>query len=150
MSRPPEIPLQRPLPDHTGRKVDGTGRLLDLVGLSASITCLVHCVGLPLLLALLPALTAVLQVPEEIHLAAFALAVPVSGWAMLRGYQLHGTTYPLLLGSIGLAALGMGTLGGFRWMIETGLTITGSLALAAAHLGNWRLRAAAGIRQTGH
>jgi MerC mercury resistance protein len=100
------------------------------------------------MIALLPALTTVLQVPEELHLAAFAIALPASGLAMLRGYQVHGTIYPLLLGSIGLAALGLGALAGFRLIIETGLTVTGSLALAAAHLGNWRLRIAVRMRQS--
>lgn len=120
-------------------------RWLDVAGLSASFACLAHCLLLPIALALLPALSSVLALPEETHVAAFAFAIPASGLAMLGGYRRHGMAQPLLLGAIGLAALGFGALGGFRWLVETGCTVAGSLLLTAAHLQNWKLRAA--VRQ---
>lgn len=119
---------------------DGRADWLDLLGAGASAACLAHCLLLPLLLALLPALSSLLAVPEAVHLAAFGFAVPASGLAMARGYRLHGILQPAAVGAAGLAALGLGTLGGFDWLAETGLTVAGSLLLMAAHLRNWRLR----------
>jgi hypothetical protein len=115
---------------------------LDVVGITASLACLAHCLLLPLAIALLPALSTMLSVPEEAHLVAFGLAVPVSGWAMLRGYHRHGIVHPLIFGLVGLSALGLGSLGGFPWLVETGCTVAGSLLLTTAHLQNWRLKRA--------
>lgn len=122
------------------RNLDGTSGLLDSAGMAASATCLAHCLLLPLLFALFPAVSSLLRVPEEVHVGAFLFAVPASGWAMLRGYRRHGTLLPVLLGVAGLTTLGFGALAGFRWMVETGLTVAGSLVLAGAHLLNWSLR----------
>lgn len=112
---------------------------LDAAGATASMACLAHCLLLPLAIALLPALSAILTIPEETHLIAFALAVPISGWAITRGYRLHGILHPLTLGVTGLVALGFGALAGLPWLAETGCTVAGSLLLAIAHLLNWRL-----------
>lgn len=117
---------------------------LDLLGLTASGACLVHCLLLPVLLALLPALSSLLAVPEEAHLAALCFAVPATAFAMLRGWRLHGIAQPLLVGAAGLAALVIGALAGLEWLAETGFTVAGSLLVMAAHLHNWRLRAQGG------
>ena len=113
---------------------------LDAAGITASLTCLAHCLFLPVLLALLPALASWLTVPEEVHLAAFCFAVPASGWAILRGYRRHGILQPAIIAGLGLASLGIGLLGRSQWMVETGFTVGGSLLLTAAHLQNWRLK----------
>ena len=122
---------------------------LDLAAMGLSAACLAHCLLLPLVLALLPAFSSALAVPEAVHLAAFGFAVPASGWAMLRGYRSHGLVHPLLLGSAGLGALGLGALAGLPWLVETGCTVAGSLLLIAAHLRNWRLGAEKAGRMAG-
>jgi hypothetical protein len=113
---------------------------LDAVAIGASLACLVHCLVLPLLLALLPALTRVVAVPESFHLGAFLFAIPASAWAMHTGYRHHGALFPALFGAIGLLLLGGGALGGFDLAIETGVTVLGSLVLASAHWVNWSLQ----------
>lgn len=115
------------------------GGWADLVAMTASAACLVHCLLLPIVLALAPAMSALAGLPEQLHLVAFCVAVPVSGWAMVRGYRLHGLATPALIGAWGIVALAFGSLGGFRWLVETGFTVIGSLLLGAAHLQNWRL-----------
>ena len=111
------------------------------IGISAA--CLVHCLGLPLLFAVLPALSAAFDIPEAFHVAMFASAVPVSAIALNSGFRHHGALLPVLFGAIGLALLGAGALAGQPELIETGLTVAGGLALAGAHWQNWRLRRAA-------
>ncbi|HEX8192426.1 MAG TPA: MerC domain-containing protein [Allosphingosinicella sp.] len=112
---------------------------LDVLGIGTAAACLVHCLLLPLLFALLPSLSSALSLPEEVHLALFAFAVPASGGAMLRGYRAHRVIHPAFVATLGVTGLGLGALGGFEPLIETAITVAASLLLAAAHLLNWRL-----------
>lgn len=113
---------------------------LDSLAVGASTACLIHCLALPLLIALLPALAGVLDVGEGFHRALFGLAVPVSSIALLVGHKRHGQITPAAGGLTGLALLASGLLAG-QAAAETALTVSGSLLLASAHLMNWRLRA---------
>ena len=118
-------------------------RLLDLVeraAVGASLLCLIHCAGLPLLLALLPALSHVLAFPESLHLWLLAFAIPTSALALGSGYRDHHLRQPLLLGAAGLLMMATGgvLLAGTR--AETLLTILGGLTLASGHIRNWQLR----------
>jgi hypothetical protein len=122
--------------------MDGTTRhdWLDRAALGASFACLVHCLALPLLFSLLPALAHALSIPESFHVWVVAFALPTSGYALVSGRTRHGAGWPLALGAVGLALLTIGVawLGGTSG--ETPATVAGSLILAGAHLGNWRLR----------
>lgn len=113
--------------------------LWDAFAIGASALCLAHCLLIPLLLALVPAVTQLLNVPPWFHLAAFAVAVPTSAIAMQRGLRYHGMLMPAVLGSIGLFLLGLGALGGFTLVLESILTIPGSVVLAIGHINNWSL-----------
>lgn len=120
-----------------------SGGIADGAAIGASIACLIHCLGLPLLITLAPAIGAVVALPHWFHLAGFACALPASAIAMHRGYRRHGMILPFAAAAIGLTLIGLGAFGGFRVLVETGLTVAGSVALVAGHLGNWRLRRAA-------
>jgi hypothetical protein len=113
---------------------------LDRAALGASVLCLIHCLALPLLLAALPALSRVFAVPESVHIWILAFAVPSSAIALFGGRARHGAAYPIVIGIVGLAFLGLGALplAGTRW--DTIVTVPGSIMLAIAHLTNWRLR----------
>ena len=113
---------------------------LEGAAVSASLLCLAHCLALPLLIAALPALSTVLAVPESFHLWVLAFAVPASGAALVSGRVHHGMDWPLATGAIGLAALAIGAILLGTSPAETPVTVAGSLLLAAAHVGNWRLR----------
>jgi len=113
---------------------------LERAALGASFLCLVHCLALPILIAALPALSRFLDVPESFHVWMLAFVVPASATALLSGRARHGAAWPLGIGGVGLLLLGAGALLVPEGAAETVLTISGSLALAAAHVGNWRLR----------
>ena len=117
---------------------------LERAGLAASMLCLVHCLALPLLFALLPSLIATFSLPESFHLWVLAFAVPASGFALFSGHGRHGAIHPLITGITGLALLAIGVLrfGASPW--EMPVTVAGSLCLAFAHIRNWRLRHGAG------
>lgn len=108
--------------------------------LGASFLCLVHCAGLPLLLAALPVLSRLIALPHASHLWALCLAVPTSGTALLVGRRRHGAWLPLAAGGIGLALLAAGALLLHDSPYEVPVTIAGTILLVAAHLANWRLR----------
>ena len=113
---------------------------IERAAVGASALCLIHCIGLPLLLAALPALSSLLPIPESFHVRVLAFAVPSSALALFAGRHHHRRAYPLMIGATGLMLLALGALlllGG-RW--ETPVTIMGSLCLACAHIANWRLR----------
>jgi hypothetical protein len=107
---------------------------------SASILCLIHCAGLPLLLAALPALSRVVALPESLHLWLLAFAVPASGSALLLGLRQHRAWRPVLAGGIGLILLAAGALLFGEGPFETPVTMAGSLFVVAAHIANWRGR----------
>jgi len=112
---------------------------LDGAAIGASLICLIHCIGLPILFALLPAMATIgLPSSEWLHLVLLLTAIPVSGLALVGGWRAHGAVVPLMLGALGLAGLAAGLAFGSTPGAETALTVTGSLALAMAHIGNWR------------
>lgn len=115
---------------------DWTERL----ALFGSAACMAHCLALPLLLAAIPAFASVLALPESFHRWVLAVAVPAAAFALLQGRARHGACWPLLLGAIGVAALGLGAFALDEGAAETVATVLGSLMLGGAHLANWRLR----------
>lgn len=113
--------------------------LLDGAAIGASLLCLIHCIGLPILFALLPALATIgLPSSEWLHLVLLLTAIPVSALALVAGWRAHGAVVPLVLGALGLAGLTAGLAFDSVPGAETALTVIGSLALAMAHIGNWR------------
>lgn len=112
--------------------------LLDRLAIGASTLCLIHCLALPALLFVLPALSALLTVSEGFHALAFAVAVPTSAAALAMGHRRHRRHRPALIALIGLTAIGVGALAALSAAAETAITVTGSLLLAAGHTCNAR------------
>lgn len=112
----------------------------DAAAIIASALCIVHCLALPIAVALLPALSHFLDLPEGVHLALFVVAVPVSAYAVVSGARRHGLWLPGVLAITGLALLGLGAIGGLPLLLETGASVIGSLLLIAGHVINLRGR----------
>jgi hypothetical protein len=114
--------------------------LIEGIAVGATIACLVHCLVLPLLIAIIPVIPAVLPIPDHFHAIALGLAIPATGGALFAGYRRHRVAGPLFAGTAGLMLL---TLGATHWEatpLETPVTVLGSLCIAVAHLVNWRYR----------
>lgn len=118
------------------------GRWLDGFAICASSLCTIHCLGLPLLFALLPALASRLDPGESFHLVMLALAIPTSLFALIQGHR-HGSQRPLWLGLCGLALMAFGALAARGAAQEIGATVIGSMLLATAHILNWRRKLSA-------
>lgn len=117
-----------------------TSRRGDLIGMGLSGLCLVHCVLLGPLLALLPMVSRELlpgweSGPEWFHAVLLFPIIIVSGPVLLRGARSNP-----LIGAIGAAALAL--IGGALLVeleaTERALTIAGSLLLVSAHVLNLR------------
>lgn len=113
---------------------------LDRAAVGASVLCLIHCAGLPLLLAALPSLSRAFAIPEHFHLWMLAFAIPTSAAALAAGWRGHGGGEPAILGSVGLALMATAALFFEGASAETPVTIMGSLCLAGAHILNWQRR----------
>ena len=113
---------------------------IERMAVGASAVCLVHCIGLPVLLAALPALAMIIKIPESFHVWVLGLAIPMSGVALLLGMRDHHSRLPFLVGCIGLCLLAIGALVLLGGRFETPVTISGGLVLATAHILNWRRR----------
>lgn len=107
----------------------------DAIGIGLSGLCLVHCLALPVLISLSPAL--VLFESEWIHLALAGMAVPVSLLAMrnwvggARGAGLR------LMATLGVGLLFYAALGEMSELTERGVTTVGALMLASSHILAW-------------
>jgi hypothetical protein len=115
---------------------------LDGAATCASAACLVHCLALPLLFAVLPALAAAIDPGEWFHAAILLLAIPTSGLALVPGWRGSGALAPLVAGMCGLVLLAAGVALSRQPVAEAVASVMGSLLLAGAHIANWRLRRA--------
>ncbi len=122
-------------------------RLADLMGIGLSLTCLVHCLALPLIILIAPALSRWIALPEWVHAAILLLALPAAMMAMRGGWRRHRRLIPgaLALAGLGLLALGLAAHEGWiavadRTVADRLLTSLGAVMLATAHVINWHWR----------
>lgn len=115
---------------------------LDTTAVALSMLCLLHCLALPLLVALLPLASAAFVADERFHRWMLWLVVPTTVLALWTGWQRHRRSWIVWSGAVGVgfiafAAYGRSTVG----LGETGdtvLTVIGALTLATAHVCNLR------------
>lgn len=127
--------INLPLPPSAPKS---TAHWLDAFALCASSLCTVHCLGLPLLFALLPAIATRIDPGESFHVAMLALAVPTSLFALARQWRRRGQPSLLIVGIAGLTMMAVGAFLTEQPIWETIWTIGGSALLATAHILNWR------------
>lgn len=120
----------------------------DRLGISLSGVCAVHCLALPVLLALLPLWPVAAQVHAWLHALFAIVIIPTTLAAMWYGYRRHGSTGTLSLLGIGLlvvlAALVVGHENG-GLVSETVITLAGSSLLIFGHWRNWRFTGSCGL-----
>lgn len=113
-------------------------RLGDTAGMLASTLCLMHCLALPLLVALFP----MLGRPghgEGFHAAMVGIALVAALAALAPGYAAHRQAGVALSGAVGLSCLALAAfVVGPRYgeAAETWLTMGGAGLLCLAHLRN--------------
>lgn len=113
---------------------------LDGVGVGISGLCILHCLLLPLIIALAPAWSSWLALPEDLHVWLLAMALPFSGIVLWRASKRYTRTKVSL--GLGVAGLALMSVGIFveKENAEVFLTTAGAGLVAIAHLRNWRCR----------
>lgn len=111
-------------------------RTQDAAGIGLSGLCLVHCLGLPVLISLSP--TLLWMENELIHVGLASMALVV--WLTVMPKWPSGR-FGLGLRALAIAGLGLLFLGAF-WemseMAERVVTSIGALILASSHFAAWK------------
>ncbi len=114
--------------------------LFDKVAVGLSGLCLLHCLLLPFVVAILPFLG---QFDDDhLHAEMLIFVIPVSVIALLVGYRRHGQVNVVVSGAAGLVILVLGALvvhDLYGPIADRMTTVAGSLVLAYTHYRNFRL-----------
>jgi hypothetical protein len=123
-------------------KVSNIQQLADLFAVSSSGLCALHCLATPILLILLPVLSASMLADEAFHMAILWFILPTSIIALGLGCSRHKDLRVALLCTCGLATILLAAWFGHKLVGEVGekaLTAGGSLLLIAGHVRNFTL-----------
>jgi hypothetical protein len=110
----------------------------DRLGLSLSVLCAIHCLFVPVVLALLPLTPLALTIEAWLHPVFILLITPTVFYASRRS---HYDKKIVSLLSGGLILILMGWIVGHLWLgefFETAATLIGSILLIAGHWFNFR------------
>ena len=116
--------------------------ITDNLAIGLSLMCVIHCLAITSLLALLPSMVALPLENEAFHLWMVVAVIPSSAYALTLGCKQHKRYQLVILGSIGLTllvlalALGEERIGEFGEKI---LTVFGAGFVASGHWFNFRL-----------
>ena len=116
-----------------------TTSLLDNAAVALSGLCLLHCLALPMLIAVLPFLGQFGA--GHFHIQMLIAVVPVSIAAFALGFRRHHSRSVVAWGGVGVLLLMVGGTiahGSYGIVADRLLTICGALILAAAHYFNNR------------
>jgi hypothetical protein len=116
-------------------------RHFDQVAIALSAICIVHCLAVPLLVAILPIAAISIGEGQHFHGLMLWLVVPTSLVGFSLGYRLHRNAGIVLAGTAGVAVLAAAAVYGHTVWSETAevlVSLAGSLLLGGAHWQNFR------------
>lgn len=116
-------------------------RRLDIIGAAASWVCAVHCLVLPLFVAVLPLVGLSFLLDETTERVFIGISIFLAVISLFPSYlREHGKIQPILFafGGIGLIVLTHLLFEG-SWLMKFLFLLTGAVLLSAAHLLNRRL-----------
>jgi len=116
-------------------------RHFDQVAIALSAICLVHCLAVPVLVAVLPIAAISFGDSQHFHGVMLWLVVPTSVVGFSMGYRLHRRAGLVALGAVVVIVLGATAIYGHdAWAepLEIMVSVVGSLLLGTAHWLNFR------------
>ena len=118
-----------------------TQLLTDKLAISLSAICVLHCLFMPSFLILSSWFAAFSIDNEFIHYAILTVAIPVSAFALIKGFKNHKKLSYFVYGFFGLFLLAFAVLAaGITGEIgEKSLTLLGSLFVIYAHYKNHQI-----------
>lgn len=115
---------------------------VDIIAISLSAMCTIHCLALPLIVVLLPSLAALDLENEAFHLWMVLAVLPSSAFALGLGCKKHQRYRLLIIGLVGLSLLLLAVILGESHLSEfweKALTLSGAAVIALAHIKNYTL-----------
>jgi hypothetical protein len=116
-------------------------KYVDRVAIALSTICIVHCLAMPLIIALLPITALALGRDGHFHALMLWFVVPTSVVGLGLGVRVHKRFGIVALGAAAVAVLfAAAQWGHTAWnpSVEVGVNVAASVALAAAHWRNFR------------
>lgn len=116
--------------------------IADVIGLSGSAMCAIHCLLIPLLLISSTSLPVSFFTDEAFHRAMLWLVIPSALVAFSLGCWSHRDRLVILLGVIGIVGLFLSAFWFHDILGEVGErvgTLVSAAAIVLAHIRNWRL-----------
>ena len=117
------------------RQLSETGKW-DIVGISMSVLCAIHCLSVPLLLGVLPAIGLEIVANHEFEWVMMSAIFLVAGASYWKGYQRHGRA-----SVFGFLAAGVAIFLLVRPFVPEAIhpiaTISGGLVFIFGHWKNW-------------
>ena len=114
----------------------------DKFAMGMSLACVLHCFFVPSFLILTSGMLSVSLDNEFVHKLLVLVAVPISSFALIKGYKYHKTFSFISFGILGLVALILAVLLGesnLGELGEKGLTLLGSILVAYSHFKNYKM-----------
>ena len=118
------------------REKNASATIWDKLGISLSVLCAIHCLTFPILFSLLPLWHGHHAAEEWIHVVFLILIIPTI-YLVMKGHHIRLVTF-LLIGGFSVLVLGL-ILGFMHFeILETVVTVIGSVLLISGHFLNYR------------
>tara|TARA_S200000501_G_scaffold101057_1_gene94602 strand:+ start:486 stop:887 length:402 start_codon:yes stop_codon:yes gene_type:complete len=118
-----------------------TTYISDKLAMSISTACVVHCFFAPAFIIFSVGVSNFTIDSEIVHYAIIMIALPLSSFALTRGYRHHKIVSILVIGILGLSIMLLAVILGESLLSELGeqlLTLIGSSLVAYSHFKNYR------------
>jgi len=116
-------------------------RHIDRIAIVLSTVCIVHCLAMPFLIALVPVAALTLGGDAHFHELMLWLVVPTSAVGFALGYRVHRSVAIVAIGAAAVVVLALAALWGHdAWgrAFGTAGNVAAGLVLAFAHWRNFR------------
>jgi hypothetical protein len=116
-------------------------RYFDHLAIALSTVCIIHCLAVPVVIAVLPVLALTWGSDAHFHTLMLWFVLPTSLLGFAFGYHAHRGVAIVLLGAGAVATLVFVALWGHNawgYTTETVVNVVASLLLAVAHWRNFR------------
>ena len=116
--------------------------LSDKFAVSTSTICALHCIALPFVVGVFPAISASFLGDEAFHVWLLWAVIPLSAFGLSLGCGRHKNKSVLFAGIAGLGFLVFAAFAGHALLGENGeraATLLGAAFIALAHIRNYRI-----------
>lgn len=116
-------------------------RHFDQIAIALSAVCIVHCLAVPVVIAVLPIAAVSFGDDQHFHALMLWLVVPTSLLGFGLGFRVHRRANLVVAGAVGVVIVAAAAIWGHdAWSENTEVTVSvvGSLVLGSAHWLNFR------------